>query len=113
MIRRPPRSTLFPYTTLFRSLPRHLNRLDEHDVAAHGRPCEPGRHPDLGLPSRHLALDFGLAGELLEVLRRDLDGRRPSLHHLEGGLAEHALDLPLELAHAGLARVFPDEPLER
>src|SRR5258707_9798067 len=23
MIRRPPRSTLFPYTTLFRSLPRH------------------------------------------------------------------------------------------
>src|SRR5260221_4330620 len=24
MIRRPPRSTLFPYTTLFRSLPRHV-----------------------------------------------------------------------------------------
>src|SRR2546430_8450933 len=24
MIRRPPRSTLFPYTTLFRSWPRHL-----------------------------------------------------------------------------------------
>src|SRR5438034_4309406 len=27
MIRRPPRSTLFPYTTLFRSPPRHLYRL--------------------------------------------------------------------------------------
>src|SRR2546429_2535745 len=27
MIRRPPRSTLFPYTTLFRSLPRPLRRL--------------------------------------------------------------------------------------
>src|SRR5258708_10528060 len=26
MIRRPPRSTLFPYTTLFRSLPRHCPR---------------------------------------------------------------------------------------
>src|SRR5689334_24244231 len=26
MIRRPPRSTLFPYTTLFRSLPRRLAR---------------------------------------------------------------------------------------
>src|SRR2546430_5306093 len=26
MIRRPPRSTLFPYTTLFRSRPRHLPR---------------------------------------------------------------------------------------
>src|SRR2546426_11313199 len=28
MIRRPPRSTLFPYTTLFRSLPRVLDRVD-------------------------------------------------------------------------------------
>src|SRR2546429_3769863 len=27
MIRRPPRSTLFPYTTLFRSLPRRLRRV--------------------------------------------------------------------------------------
>src|SRR5438552_14414600 len=26
MIRRPPRSTLFPYTTLFRSRPRHRHR---------------------------------------------------------------------------------------
>src|SRR5256885_10549914 len=40
MIRRPPRSTLFPYTTLFRSQPsrrRRLNRLDgpmELDVYA-------------------------------------------------------------------------------
>src|SRR2546421_6212445 len=34
MIRRPPRSTLFPYTTLFRSLPA---------AGAGGRP----RHPDL------------------------------------------------------------------
>src|SRR5260221_5782619 len=35
MIRRPPRSTLFPYTTLFRSniahLPRHLGQ--SHDAA--------------------------------------------------------------------------------
>src|SRR5258708_12758887 len=27
MIRRPPRSTLFPYTTLFRSLPHHVAML--------------------------------------------------------------------------------------
>src|SRR3989442_5695525 len=27
MIRRPPRSTLFPYTTLFRSVPRDLGRV--------------------------------------------------------------------------------------
>src|SRR2546430_12227468 len=31
MIRRPPRSTLFPYTTLFRSLGRH-----DHDLAIAG-----------------------------------------------------------------------------
>src|SRR2546429_4623930 len=30
MIRRPPRSTLFPYTTLFRSLLREQTALDEH-----------------------------------------------------------------------------------
>src|SRR2546427_1982309 len=29
MIRRPPRSTLFPYTTLFRSAPRHVESLGE------------------------------------------------------------------------------------
>src|SRR5258707_8310716 len=30
MIRRPPRSTLFPYTTLFRSLSFLVGRVDEH-----------------------------------------------------------------------------------
>src|SRR3712207_3746505 len=33
MIRRPPRSTLFPYTTLFRSLLLLLLPLDRHDLA--------------------------------------------------------------------------------
>src|SRR3712207_8904720 len=33
MIRRPPRSTLFPYTTLFRSVPPDLELLRRHDVA--------------------------------------------------------------------------------
>src|SRR5688572_30932391 len=32
MIRRPPRSTLFPYTTLFRSLPAHQIAEAELDV---------------------------------------------------------------------------------
>src|SRR5258707_8737968 len=51
MIRRPPRSTLFPYTTLFRSealpaahLPSH--RLGERGELrlVHRRPCEPREH---------------------------------------------------------------------
>src|SRR5258708_16079231 len=35
MIRRPPRSTLFPYTTLFRSLPGKLRSETAHHHAAH------------------------------------------------------------------------------
>src|SRR2546422_7233338 len=44
MIRRPPRSTLFPYTTLFRSLPVNKERRaddfqrgEEHDAREGGR----------------------------------------------------------------------------
>src|SRR2546427_7098822 len=39
MIRRPPRSTLFPYTTLFRSAPaphRDARRAADEDAAGHG-----------------------------------------------------------------------------
>src|SRR3712207_7519364 len=37
MIRRPPRSTLFPYTTLFRSVHRQLRRdYDEKDLRSEG-----------------------------------------------------------------------------
>src|SRR5438067_10510550 len=32
MIRRPPRSTLFPYTTLFRSLATALNKADDRGL---------------------------------------------------------------------------------
>src|SRR3989337_3227793 len=37
MIRRPPRSTLFPYTTLFRSQPGDLRRVDLHRPAVRHR----------------------------------------------------------------------------
>src|SRR2546422_7212236 len=36
MIRRPPRSTLFPYTTLFRSLPVEARQIDRTRVGAQG-----------------------------------------------------------------------------
>src|SRR5256885_6818378 len=36
MIRRPPRSTLFPYTTLFRSRRRGGHRTEQHDRARPG-----------------------------------------------------------------------------
>src|SRR2546421_4891767 len=44
MIRRPPRSTLFPYTTLFRSQCANyyawLNEHDEHQTSLLGRGCD-------------------------------------------------------------------------
>src|SRR3712207_7792738 len=53
MIRRPPRSTLFPYTTLFRSRASHrLSRRQAGQVPEPRlRPAEPARHlRDLGRP---------------------------------------------------------------
>src|SRR5258708_24554031 len=37
MIRRPPRSTLFPYTTLFRSLDHHAQMAEVERRFAHGQ----------------------------------------------------------------------------
>src|SRR5689334_23989158 len=61
MIRRPPRSTLFPYTTLFRSavrLPDHqaLHRARVRDRAVPPRAAEHLRCPARGPPERHLGL---------------------------------------------------------
>src|SRR2546421_8462625 len=63
MIRRPPRSTLFPYTTLFRSNGRNeyqpcrpgprssRNVVAQHDSIQHrSRKEESGRHPECGEP---------------------------------------------------------------
>src|SRR2546430_10255927 len=57
MIRRPPRSTLFPYTTLFRSFPRRRRRRPRSaraaaSAAARGaaRPPAAGKLPDCPAP---------------------------------------------------------------
>src|SRR2546425_8751628 len=50
MIRRPPRSTLFPYTTLFRSL--GFERLDDADVRKSPRRAASQRERDLGRGGR-------------------------------------------------------------
>src|SRR2546427_13204610 len=66
MIRRPPRSTLFPYTTLFRSLAEHVEPLDAgepgHAVGGEGAAgaLTMGQHPaareHVGLTPPHLHL---------------------------------------------------------
>src|SRR5258705_6879868 len=73
MIRRPPRSTLFPYTTLFRSLPRHRQRQADHEDGAgaglhqllrerdRGRRLERGRdRKSTRLNSSHLGISYAV-----------------------------------------------------
>src|SRR5690348_17684898 len=60
MIRRPPRSTLFPYTTLFRSLsPRHGERSEAIQGGAR----------DSGLLRRYAPRNDGTASELCRYRR--------------------------------------------
>src|SRR3712207_7166540 len=84
MIRRPPRSTLFPYTTLFRSLLPDAGLGDPHDaVAPLGRfPCAP-----VGESRLDLLQPFGVVLEILvDVSPRDrvrLVGTRSEEHTSE------------------------------
>src|SRR2546430_12966802 len=75
MIRRPPRSTLFPYTTLFRSIDvvaDQSSRIDI-DVIFFGRPPERGNVDDTGNASE-LATN-------LPVLNRDRKSTRLNSSH--------------------------------
>src|SRR3712207_7751556 len=60
MIRRPPRSTLFPYTTLFRSVPGVVPAVDDRrggrlrGVPVPGHDVRPGQHDLADLPGRAL-----------------------------------------------------------
>src|SRR2546422_5109298 len=64
MIRRPPRSTLFPYTTLFRSpvLRRHLARLraDQGDPRPAGRGGGRGDRKSTRLNSSHGYISYAV-----------------------------------------------------
>src|SRR2546426_8938689 len=57
MIRRPPRSTLFPYTTLFRSYSRGLEAQDRGDFGAAARAFGSAaqRDPGFGAAARQAA----------------------------------------------------------
>src|SRR2546430_13455983 len=84
MIRRPPRSTLFPYTTLFRShddagLPAHA-----HDVAPAGAARGdrgPGDRKSTRLNSSHSQISYAvfcLKKKKTEELRKRSPDRMPS-----------------------------------
>src|SRR2546425_3994322 len=78
MIRRPPRSTLFPYTTLFRSFARAGQELPGHrwDERRTVRDLRPERQVPL-LRRQHRC---GAVGEV-EVLAAPVEGRVRSEEH--------------------------------
>src|SRR5256884_8201942 len=119
MIRRPPRSTLFPYTTLFRShvadlavdADRHLDgdrRRRGHRAGAHLRHGEPGTHGGVaqsgrvGLrkwrAERNTRIDELLAGE---VEYDEVVPRRPRAEHGGRMLVKGAQLTLLQIGRAG------------
>src|SRR5256885_7253434 len=86
MIRRPPRSTLFPYTTLFRSLPRAGLLLAPY--RPHGQPArrtDRDRGRGGGRPARARARSEEHTSELQSpcnlVCRLLLEKKKQKLHH--------------------------------
>src|SRR2546425_12869686 len=67
MIRRPPRSTLFPYTTLFRSLVNGKLRGREPELAQHPRRINSLQRAE---PGRELSLERGGNQVVLQDLMR-------------------------------------------
>src|SRR3712207_6981240 len=85
MIRRPPRSTLFPYTTLFRSVALDGGAVEGGVGVERGRP---GRRPGAGLgldllPPGLGAGDPGLPGGLGEGGQGEAGGPRSEEHTSE------------------------------
>src|SRR3712207_7301422 len=86
MIRRPPRSTLFPYTTLFRSHGRHGRRHRHGDADGHAAAAGRGRRA-ARRPARHLAVrseehTSELQSRQYLVCRLLLEKKKRNLFHL-------------------------------
>src|SRR2546430_9384483 len=80
MIRRPPRSTLFPYTTLFRSQERGQVGLRADRAGEDGLGVRGGAEADAD-SARHVRLPQGGAGRHLHLAYRRLAGRQRSEEH--------------------------------
>src|SRR2546422_1388138 len=77
MIRRPPRSTLFPYTTLFRSALVGLNGFEfELEIPRRKYPCEP-MLVEIRPPSRSEEHTSELQSRLHLVCRLLLEKKKP------------------------------------
>src|SRR2546429_7355655 len=99
MIRRPPRSTLFPYTTLFRSLDGALDRitldgLRQRELAAAGQALEPDQ--DVGRPQRQQHIVAGQADMRSEEHTSELQSRLHLVCRLLLEKKKKIVELPVE-----------------
>src|SRR2546422_7480955 len=73
MIRRPPRSTLFPYTTLFRSSPQTPARGRRPTCGAHNSPAFPPCNPAGDRKSTRLNSSHGYISYAVFCLKKKKD----------------------------------------
>src|SRR2546430_7144714 len=94
MIRRPPRSTLFPYTTLFRSSPRAAAR--HRGARRRHRPLRPGR---CGRERRSEEHTSELQSQSNLVCRLLLEKKNHHHHHHLQRLHQHHPHLHVHTPH--------------
>src|SRR3970282_2370361 len=70
MIRRPPRSTLFPYTTLFRSRRRDGDRVRREGHEAPGEACRRRDRKSTRLNSSHITISYAVFCLKKKISRR-------------------------------------------
>src|SRR2546422_3172439 len=88
MIRRPPRSTLFPYTTLFRSPPRgpRPEGVLPREKRPGPTPCRPGRVRRVADAPRGPRARGGLGARLVPLWRRRPDRSEEHTSELQSRL---------------------------
>src|SRR6266566_859983 len=124
MIRRPPRSTLFPYTTLFRSGHRLEPRvgavappgfgtrpaLDHHDVRREViRPLEKGAADAVGIDRNPLALEALDLGDVEAAAGDDLDVLEALAVE---GLSNQVAELRIDAARVEVTHQFLDADVD-
>src|SRR2546426_12098669 len=105
MIRRPPRSTLFPYTTLFRSVEHHGAGGGIAITASHS-PIEWNALKFIG--SDGIFLDGSAAARVQELARTGQDGgarRKTGKVNAEGHAIERHLDVVMKLSVLDVPRI--------
>src|SRR2546430_8211095 len=96
MIRRPPRSTLFPYPSLFRSVPAVRDLIRAEISSAHGREVSFVARPDAnGLIVEARVVARGTVDAVLALPGIAVRGEMLLHNHPSGGLEPSGAGLPV------------------